>query len=628
MKRASWVCCASSVVVLLGGCARDGEALQHVTQAEIAVQPFGNAAMPPISPQVPSGLSWQAVTLPHIAKPEAPSELGQRFMARVWVRFTPAPTGTSDGQPSAVTYAAFLASGSQAVLYADGHMTGATDHTVSNGFNAPVLLELPPSASAPGSAPVPVTLSLDCYVGLLGCGVPSLYFGPLPEAARHFELARLVRIDAPRIGSVAIVIVGFFSLVFWIRRRQETVYLLFAVASVLWGLRTLHYHLPYYPEPQLWFWWATVASFGWLSVTVYLFAFRLHGERHPRVEWALIAAAAIATISGLPPLSYDEWVYERIAYGMHALLSLAVTVLLTIAAFRLRTREHTAMAIALWINFAAGTHDWLLQGWQLNLERAFLLPYGALPLFAAFLYAMGRRYRAAISDMETLNATLEQRLAERQRELAESYAKLRDYEVLNAQVEERQRLMRDMHDGLGSSLMSSLAICERGDVDPAFIVKTLREAVDDLKLTIDSMEPIEQDLVTLLATLRYRLMPRLERSGLKVDWEMSEVPELEWLDASSSLQILRILQESITNVLKHARATRVRIATAVDSDVTVTIADDGVGFDPARAEAAGGGRGLRNLRHRAAKLGGDVEIQSNGEGTTVMLRLPLVRVSS
>jgi signal transduction histidine kinase len=109
---------------------------------------------------------------------------------------------------------------------------------------------------------------------------------------------------------------------------------------------------------------------------------------------------------------------------------------------------------------------------------------------------------------------------------------------------------------------------------------------------------------------------------------MSEVPELEWLDASSSLQILRILQESITNVLKHARATRVRIATAVDSDVTVTIADDGVGFDPARAEAAGGGRGLRNLRHRAAKLGGDVEIQSNGEGTTVMLRLPLVRVSS
>lgn len=613
--------------MLLGGCARDGADLQHVTQAEIAVQLFGNAAMPPTASQVPGGLDWQTAPLPHIAKPEAPSQFGQRGMARVWVRFTPAPTRPSDGHPSAVTYAAFLASGSQAALYAGDHIAGATDHTVSNGWNAPVLLELPPAATAPGSAPVPVTLSIDCYVGLLGCGVPSLYFGPLREAARRFELARLVRIDGPRIGSIAIVIVGFFSLVFWIRRRRETVYLLFAIASVLWGLRTLHYHLPYYPEPQVWFWWATVSSFGWLSVTVYLFAFRLHGERHPRIELALIAAAAIATISGLPPLSYDEWVYERIAYGMHALLSLAVTVLLTIAAFRLRTREHTAMACALWINFACGVHDWLLQGWQLDLERAFLLPYGAMPLFAAFLYAMGRRYRAAISDMETLNATLEQRLAERQRELAGSYAKLRDYEILNAQVEERQRLMRDMHDGLGSSLMSSLAICERGEVDTAFVVKTLREAVDDLKLTIDSLEPIEQDLVTLLATLRYRLTPRLERSGLQVDWEMSDVPELEWLDASSALQILRILQESITNVLKHARATRVRIATAVASDVTVTIADDGVGFDAALAESAGGGRGLRNLRHRAAKLGGDVEIRSDGQGTTVMLRLPLVRAS-
>ncbi|MGH8188895.1 MAG: hypothetical protein ACREUC_20225, partial [Steroidobacteraceae bacterium] len=124
--------------MLLGGCARDGADLQHITQAEVAVQSFEDAAMPATPPQVPSELSWYAVTLPHIAKPDQPFGFGQRGMARVWVRFTPAPTGASDGHPSAVTYAAFLASGSQAVLYAGDHIAGATDHTVSNGFNAPV----------------------------------------------------------------------------------------------------------------------------------------------------------------------------------------------------------------------------------------------------------------------------------------------------------------------------------------------------------------------------------------------------------------------------------------------------------------------------------------------------------
>lgn len=84
--------------------------------------------------------------------------------------------------------------------------------------------------------------------------------------------------------------------------------------------------------------------------------------------------------------------------------------------------------------------------------------------------------------------------------------------------------MRDMHDGVGSTLVSTLALVERGNSTPEVVASTLREAVDELKLTIDSLDDSDHDLVTLLATLRYRLTPRLERAGLTVDWRVEEVP--------------------------------------------------------------------------------------------------------
>ena len=109
---------------------------------------------------------------------------------------------------------------------------------------------------------------------------------------------------------------------------------------------------------------------------------------------------------------------------------------------------------------------------------------------------------------------------------------------------------------------------------------------------------------------------------------MPDLPTLPWMDAAAALQILRIVQESITNVIKHARATRLRVATSAgDGHVRVTIADDGVGFDVqavARVRVPSG-RGLRNLRHRAEQLGAGIDMRSDGNGTTMTLLLPIDR---
>ena len=198
--------------------------------------------------------------------------------------------------------------------------------------------------------------------------------------------------------------------------------------------------------------------------------------------------------------------------------------------------------------------------------------------------------------------------------------------------QERQRIMRDMHDGIGTALMSSLTMAEQGRLTEEHAVTVLREGLDELKLVIDSLEPVENDIVTLLANLRYRFGQRIESAGIHIAWEMADLPRLPWLDPSRALQVLRIVQESVTNVLKHAKASEIRISARPANrggkltGLVIRITDNGVGFDPKHASH---GRGLNNLQHRAAELGGELRIWSEPDrGTSVSLRLPIADPAS
>lgn len=233
--------------------------------------------------------------------------------------------------------------------------------------------------------------------------------------------------------------------------------------------------------------------------------------------------------------------------------------------------------------------------------------------------------RKAIDDVEQANLSLEQRLQAREAELTESHKLLREIEQRQTLSQERQRLMQDMHDGLGSSLTSALRVVEHGHMDEAEIAQVLKGCIDDLKLAIDSMEPVDADLLLLLATLRYRLGPRLESTGIALRWEVKSVPELEWLDPKNSLHILRILQEVFTNIIKHTHATEIRVATRAESDhVVVTVTDNGPGFSVEGALKSGG-KGLSNQIRRAEAIGAEVKWDSNDEGTCFSLRLPIKR---
>lgn len=200
-------------------------------------------------------------------------------------------------------------------------------------------------------------------------------------------------------------------------------------------------------------------------------------------------------------------------------------------------------------------------------------------------------------------------------------AKAQEQAIIN---EERVRLAREIHDGLGGTLSSLILQTEfilRQTQDP-----DLRAEVEDLKAQAEeSIEELRRSLTMMRRDfdLHQTLMDHTERFGArnKIEAELKVAGRARRLPSEMQLALFRALQECLTNIQKHARASRVGGRLSYDGDlVTLTVTDDGVGFDPSKRPP--GHYGLTNLEERARRFRGTVEVQSApGEGTKVHLTL-------
>lgn len=579
------------------------------------------------APRPDDTAAWESVSLPRMV-PRALVEAQGADATALRVRWFRVAYTVPEGlrEPLALYVPRAAGGAVQVIQFDEGRWQmrwDGSDHWREQ-WNRPIWLDL-------GPAP-PAGTRLDLAVGIVhqaGAGqrIAGIRVGPRDELERMASWRRLLQTLAPQVGSMTFLALGAFSFIFWLGRRREHAYLLFSLSSVVWLLRNLHYYidLPTDETVFAWFWWATNASLSWVMVLIYLFAFRFDPRRYPRLEWGLVAFVVAMTLVTMP-LPWLPTGSLLLQHLVNAAVALGVTAWLTVVAWRGGGPEFRLITAGLWVAEAFGVHDLLLVAGWVTPESVYLLPFASLVVLLSFLNAVQSRYAQAIAQVERANLDLEDKLAEREAELRTNHERLRGIEREQALLLERQRLMRDMHDGLGSTLMSSLVLVEQGKLDSAAVAGLLRECVDDLRLVIDSLEPIGHDLVTLLASLRHRLGRRLEAAGLRMVWQVEDLPPLEWLHPPDALHVLRIVQEILTNVLKHARASEVSVATSrTAAGVRVLIADDGVGFD-GEGDSATRGRGLRHLRQRTARLGGQIEIESRpGGGTRVSLELPLVR---
>jgi signal transduction histidine kinase len=225
----------------------------------------------------------------------------------------------------------------------------------------------------------------------------------------------------------------------------------------------------------------------------------------------------------------------------------------------------------------------------------------------------------------TLAAVVEQRMVAEQGYRSEEAVRILS-EKQELLLLERERLTREMHDGLGGHLVSALSMVERGMAAPNEIAEVLRRAIDDIRIVIDSLDPDATDLPTSLGKLRARLEPLLRRNGIELTWDVEDIPGLDAFPPESALHVLRIIQEAITNTLRHAHANNVEVRISGSGvgrrELHVSIHDDGRGLE---APVPSGGRGIKNMKSRAEELGAVLKIEGTPSGTRIDLTIPVPR---
>ena len=447
--------------------------------------------------------------------------------------------------------------------------------------------------------------------------------------ARYLD-ARFWRAGLPGALNLAVVVGAFFMLLLWLRRPGDSLFPWFSALGVVWAvrgfyvagddywLRALHAHIGL-ASNDLFLGSTLLFGCALLLVVVNRYAHR----REPALEYGALAFCFFSTCvvapmgrAGFEPLDVP---WHAIA-AVLALLATRSVVLMTLKEPRW---ENALIAAGLAFMLAMALHDGLVAADLVAYTPTTWLVFGPPVMLACVVLAMGGRWFEAFDEAGRLNRELEQRVAARARDIEQQYEHITALQRRSAVAEERERLMRDMHDGVGSQLMTTLNAFERGQLPAAQVGDLLRQCIDDLRLVIDSLDAAEHNLAAALANLRYRLEPRLNAAGLGLAWDVDPNAGNR-LAPGAVLHVLRVVQEALNNAMKHAQATRLGVRAvdeAASGTLCVEVTDDGIGTPTATTAATAAGRGLDNMRQRARSLGGELELVAQARGTCVRLRI-------
>ena len=343
---------------------------------------------------------------------------------------------------------------------------------------------------------------------------------------------------------------------------------------------------------------------------------------------------AIAVMALLFVVSYEGGVPSMSTLALSILVGIGLSSMVLIVRETLRTRRPVAWVVTGvgTAAMAAGVYDLILIRIGQASGLRITLSQHALFLFVLIMAGLVvERFSRSVAAYKDLAADLARRVDKREQQLREAFDALRQKQHEQSVASERQRMMREIHDGVGSQLVGLLNMVTRPNADPAVLKEHVQSALDEMRMAVDSLQPVHDDLITVLATLRYRLQPRLEAAGIEVVWDVVDLPVLRQLSPQVVLNVQRILLEAFTNILKHARASRVMVQAHLGSDhvptMVLRIVDNGVGLRPeAQAGAATRvhGHGIANMLARAAAIGAEISvIASDQGGVHVELRWPV-----
>ncbi|MFO1494046.1 MAG: histidine kinase [Lysobacterales bacterium] len=348
--------------------------------------------------------------------------------------------------------------------------------------------------------------------------------------------------------------------------------------------------------------------------------------------WPLAALLLVATYLGArwQPERADALLTEvmHAAYWLALLVGAAAVAMLALALVRERGRrfiERSVLALC-WSAFVLDR-----VGSLYDLHSPFdaalplTLPWSPIVgtlLGLSMVFALAREAAQARRTVLRANDLLAAELKVREAQLEQSYAERNEMLRVAAIQDERQRIVRDMHDGIGGQLVGLKMQVHARQLDAAALESALDDSIHDLRLIVDSLDTAEDGLGMALIAFERRIRSQVQAAGLRFesDQQMRGAPDR--LGARATLNVLRTLQEAVTNVLRHAQASSLRLEChwePAPGQLRLAVIDDGRGI----AADAMRGKGQAHMQQRARAVGGELRIDSRPGRTAVTLTVPL-----
>ncbi len=255
--------------------------------------------------------------------------------------------------------------------------------------------------------------------------------------------------------------------------------------------------------------------------------------------------------------------------------------------------------------------------WVVELELLYGL--GLVALLVGMVAVAAARTGEAVARWVRDRPRLALIIQSQKQEIAAAALALRQQERRAAVYEERQRLSRDMHDGIGGQLTSLLARVRSRGITPEQMEGELTNGLAELRLMVDSLDAADGPVADALAVLRSRVRTQTEAAGMTLAWVQSEDLSVIAADPTWVLNLNRLIQEAVTNAVRHSGGSRlgVEVGMAGDDRVAVMVRDDGAGFDRDQVRP---GRGLSNLAFRAAQMRGTISFERSEAGLGTVVR--------
>jgi signal transduction histidine kinase len=496
-----------------------------------------------------------------------------------------------------------------------------------------------PDRATPEIAVIPASLlragQNDLVIRLYAWGPMSgfldrLFVGPDDVLRPYYEGRTLLFLTLPMVFSAWQGILAVILIVLWAVRRHEPAYGVLAVAMALGAIQPFLQSTidePAHPHLNA----ALMASAPLESGLVLAFAILFFARRWPPYAALIFVPGITLTLTGL--LASPEVL--RASFLLLGIPGIAINLTLlalVVAWSELRKQDAPSLLLgcAVTIVLTCLAHDVLSVAQILPDRRLFFSRLSYSVMLVAIGAGLTWRFARALNRVDGFAARLVMQLREAEEKLRASFAREREQAHAVELARERTRLMRDLHDGLGGQLVSIVALSERGE-GAGDIGEAARAALKDLRLVIDSMDDIGGDLMLALGSWRDRVAAQLRPHGIALDWRITPpgLPVHPELRPSHVIQIVRLLDEAVTNAVKHSAAKTIAVSIATLADARgpygcITVQDDGKGFAPTPNDGRNrtAGRGLRNMQSRAARCGASCEVVSGATGTRVRLTLP------